>query len=498
MLRLGTKPPIGTGMTAQNARRFLTQDDSTWSGARVTVMGLGLFGGGVAAARFAAERGARVTVTDKRPGNDLAESIDALRGLDLRFVLGHHDEDDFRNADIVIVNPAVPRESPLLQTARESGATLTTEIALFSERCKGRIIAVSGSNGKTTTTSLIGAIMQLHDHRTRVGGNLGKSLLNEVSQIEPGVPVVLEVSSFQLEWLGDEQWAPEIGVLTNLSPNHLDRHGTYENYVAAKRFLLAHQSREQIGVLNAADPLLANMAANVPGTIRWFSNSVARTPGAYVVNGSIVFTRSGDTVPVMEVEGIPLPGAHNQENVLAAVSATSAWEYDGAVVEPITMANAIQSFHAVEHRLEFVAEIAGVRYYNDSIATTPESAICALKSFETGRTVLIAGGYDKKISFDSLGVEIAKRARVLIVLGVTASQIAEAAQRAGMDPNRIHHVADMAAAVDTARCLARKGDVVTLSPACASYDHYRNFSDRGMHFKSLVHTLRTSKNGQHD
>ncbi len=485
-------------MTAENARKFPTREDSAWSGAHVTVMGLGLFGGGVAAARFAAERGANVTVTDKRSENDLTESINTLSDLDLRFVLGRHDEDDFRNADIVIVSPAVPRESPLLQVARDSGATLTTEIALFSERCKGRIIAVSGSNGKTTTTSLIGAIMQSHDSRTRIGGNLGKSLLSEVAEIEPGVPVVLEVSSFQLEWLGDEKWAPEIGVLTNLSPNHLDRHGTYDNYVAAKRLLLAHQSREQIGVLNTADPLLARMAATLPGTIRWFCNTATRTPGAYVADGTIVFTRGTGTVSVMNVDEIPLLGAHNQENVLAAVAATSAWEYGGEVVEPDTMANAIRSFRAVEHRLEFVAEISGVRYYNDSIATTPESAICALRSFEPGKTILIAGGYDKKVSFDSFGAEIANRAAALIVLGVTAPQIAKAAQNAGMDPKCIYHVADVAAAVDTARSLAREGDIIALSPACASYDQYRNFSDRGLHFKSLVRTLQTSRHEHYE
>jgi len=462
-----------------------TADDRAWVGVRITVMGLGLFGGGVAATRFAVSRGARVTVTDVRTEQGLAESLEALRGLPVRYVLGRHEEADFRQADLVIVNPAVPRDSPYLAVAREAGVPLTTELLLFTERCAGKIIAVSGSNGKTTTTSLIGAIFRAHDQRTVVGGNLGRSLLTEASSIEKGAPVVLEVSSFQLEWLGPAGWYPEIGVLTNISPNHLDRHGTYEAYIAAKRELLVHQPATASAVLNASDERLREMAEGLPGQVFWFDARGETGQGAWVSDQeTVVFSWAGETLPIMPLADIPLLGLHNRENVLAAVAAA---RIGGVPQEAI--AGAVKSFTPVEHRLEFVRELDRVRYYNDSIATTPESAICALRSFEPRQVVLIAGGYDKKLPFTELGREVAARAGGLIVLGTTAEKIAHAAESAGFPPEGIHRVGTLAEAVALARRVAQPGQVVSLSPACASYDQFRNFEERGRLFKALVAQL---------
>ena len=477
-------------MRAGGMMNVIPSDDRTWSsatkwaGARVTVMGLGLFGGGVGATRFAVGLGARVTVTDLRPEEQLAESLEALRGLPVRYVLGRHEEADFREADLVIVNPAVPLVSPFLEIARQAGVPLTTELLLFVERCAGRIVAVSGSNGKTTTTSLIGAILAAHDPRTVVGGNLGRSLLAEAASIEEGAPVVLEVSSFQLEWLGPARWAPEIGVLTNLSPNHLDRHGTFDAYVAAKRELLAHQPPTGAAVLNAADERLCEMAKSLPGRTFWFDSRGTCRPGAWVEDGEIILALERKPQPVMRARDIPLVGMHNRENVLAAVVAAGVWGVTSEVI-----ADAVQAFKPVEHRLEFVREVGGVRYYNDSIATTPESAICALRSFEPGQLLLIAGGYDKKIPFDALGPEIAARAGGLIVLGATAEKIACAAESAGFPAERIHRVGTLAEAVALTAKIARPGQAVSLSPACASYDQFRNFQERGLLFKSLVMKL---------
>ena len=464
--------------------KVVPADDATWRGARVTVMGLGLFGGGVAVTRFAVEHGAAVTVTDLRKPEDLTESLQALEGLPVRYVLGRHEDEDFASADLVVVSPAVPPTSKHVALARENGVPTTTEICLFAERLRGPVIAVSGSNGKTTTTSLIGAIMQAHDARSRLGGNIGASLLGEVEGIPADCPVVLELSSFQLEWLGERGWAPRVGVLTNLSPNHLDWHGTFDAYAAAKRKLLAHQQPSDTAVLNADDDLLEAMASDLPGRVVRFNRQRAISPGAWVRNGVIVWDDGESVQEIMPVAHIPLVGAHNLENVLAAVAATQSF---GVPAE--TIAAAVRSFTPVEHRLERFAEIAGVRYYNDSIATTPESAICALRSFGEREMVLIAGGYDKKIPFDAFGREIAARAGALIVLGVTAEKIAAAALAAGFDDASIHRVQDLATAVDLAARIARPGQAVVLSPACASYDQFRNFAERGRLFKSLVQGL---------
>jgi UDP-N-acetylmuramoylalanine--D-glutamate ligase len=482
-----TPPPLG----------FDTRNDDEWRGKRVTVMGLGLFKGGVAAAEFAARRGAQVTITDLRGADVLAESLEQLRGIDARLVLGRHEESDFRNADLIIANPAVPREAEYLRIAREASVPVTAEIVLFTERCRGRIIAVTGSNGKTTTTSLIGAIMSAHDPRTRLGGNIGRPLLNEADNIESGAPVVLEVSSFQLEWLRERNWSPEIGVITNLSPNHLDRHGTYENYVVAKLALLNNQPADGWAVLNTGDDHLRSIAPDLPGRIAWFSaepgsKTTPSGPGAWIENGTVMRSTGDSTSPVFPADAIPLLGKHNQENVAAAVAATAFWgEGDGSVPVEV-VADAVRSFPGVEHRLELVRTVNGVRWFNDSISTTPESTICALRSFQPGKMILIAGGYDKGIPFAELGKEIADRAAAVVLIGTTAHKISDAAGSHGMPETRVHHAADLESAVGIAAQIAASGQTVALSPACASYDQFRNFAERGESFKRFVNALKST------
>ena len=461
-------------------------DDATWAGARVTVMGLGLFGGGVAAARFAVERGARVTVTDLRSEDQLQESLAALSGLPVRYVLGRHEEADFQTADLVIASPAVPLDSPYLDAAREAGVPLTTELLLGVERFPGRAIGVSGSNGKTTTTSLIGSILAAHDPRTAIGGNLGRPLLDQVATLDPRATLVLEISSFQLEWLGPAKWSPAIGVLTNLSPNHLDRHGSYDAYIAAKRELLAHQAPTDIAVLNARNARLAAMADDVPARVVWF-DSYGRPPvGTWVEDGLVMVGLDGAPEPVLPVTDIPLPGVHNCENVLAAVAVSVA-----AGVPSATIADAVRAFKAVEHRLEFVRETSGVRYFNDSIATTPESAVCALRSFEPGELVLIAGGYDKKIPPDSFGYAIAAHCDSVVLVGQIAQILRESIEkhRSGEKPHIIMAGTSFRDAVKQALKMRRPGGCVLMSPGTASYDMFENFEKRGGAFKELVRSL---------
>jgi UDP-N-acetylmuramoylalanine--D-glutamate ligase len=458
-------------------------------GKRVTIMGLGLFGGGVGAARFFAENGARVTVTDRRAEKDLKSSIDALKSHDLRYVLGKHDPDDFRNADIVLVNPSVPADSPLVTMARGAGAQIEHAInLLFKLTPNNPKIGITGSNGKSTTTALIGEMMKLHDPRTLVGGNIGKCLLSEVRKLPAGVPIVLELSSFMLEGLRELAQSPNVSIVTNLSPNHLDRHITMDAYRDAKQNLIRFHTPRDVAVLNADDPALQGWEEITRARAVKFS--VKHEPegdAAFLDGEKLVLRMDGREEVVALRKALRLPGEHNVANALAASAAALAF---GA--QPWQVAEALATFAGLPHRLEVVARGSqSVTYYNDSIATTPESAICALASFDAPIT-LIAGGYDKGSPFDDLGIAIARKARRLILLGTTAPKIREAVLRASRELLRgpeIIHARDLEHAAGIASSDTMPGEVVLLSPACASYDMFRNFQERGELFRALARRL---------
>lgn len=460
-----------------------------YRGRRVTVMGLGLFGGGVGAARFFAQRGAQVTVTDKRHEADLKPSIQALADLPIRYVLGRHDTDDFRGADILVVNPGVPDDSPLVAMARGAGAQIEREInLLFKLTANNPKIGVTGSNGKSTTTALLGAMLRLADPRTLTGGNLGGSLLEETAALPEGAPLVLELSSFMLDGLRELAESPEVAVVTNLSPNHLDRHRTVERYYEAKRVILDFQDASGFAVLNWDDPELRNWAAHVRGRAIWFSTQEEPDGDAAFMDGAKLVVRIGGGEEVVALQQtLRLPGKHNLANALAASAAALAHG-----VKPWQIAEALATFNGLPHRLEAVARSPkNVTFYNDSIATTPESAICALHAFD-GPTTLIAGGYDKGSSFYELGIAIAQRARRVILLGSTAAKIEESITRAARELQRtpqILHAKDLPEAAQMAATGAVPGEVVLLSPACASYDMFINFQERGNQFAHLVRNL---------
>ncbi|MCD6335356.1 MAG: UDP-N-acetylmuramoyl-L-alanine--D-glutamate ligase [Candidatus Latescibacteria bacterium] len=484
---------------------------------RVTLMGLGLFGGGVGAARFLIRRGASVTITDLRSDQVLAASVAALRGLPITFRLGEHREADFREADVVVVSPAVPKNSPFLQMAREAGTTVVARDNLIFQWCPAPIMGVTGSNGKTTTVSLIGAMFRRVHPETVVGGNIGGSVLDRIEKIHADTPVILELSSFQLEDLQEIGMNPHVAVVTNLSPNHLDRHGTFEEYVRAKKGIIRYQKPDDVAILNYDDPAVRLWAGECPGKVIFFSRREPLREGVFVQDGRIVvrldpasfvlrtrkplriadcgLRRMGGEIrnPKSEIRNPPpeeicgteeliLPGRHNVENALAATAA--AWIGGVGKTE---IAGVLRSFEGVAHRLEFVREIQGVRYYNDSIATTPESVIAALDSFEGG-IVLIAGGSDKGISFDHLADEIVRKAKAVVLIGTTASKISALVEVRRAHPP-VMRCNSLEEAVRHAKTLAQSGDVVLLSPACASYDMFRNFEDRGNRFKALVERL---------
>ena len=453
---------------------------TSWKGCRVTVMGLGSFGGGAGLARHLAEQGASVTVTDLKDAAALQDAVAALQGLPVRFVLGEHRDGDFIDTDRVFVNPAVPLTSPYLQLARSHGVPLDSELNLFVRQCAGRIIGITGSVGKTTTTSLLGGILQAHDARTLVGGNIGGSLLSRLPDIEPDTPVVLEISSFQLEhldWLG---YSPPLAVVLNLAPNHLDRHGTMAAYQAAKEVILAHQAPDDVAVLNWDDATVRAMAAR--GRRLFYSVHEPLEAGVYRDGNALVLASNGERCVLCHDSDLRLRGLHNLGNAAAAAAAAVTLG-----VPPAAIARGLQAFSGLPHRLEWVADKGGVAYYNDSKATTPFSTQCALQAFEQP-VLLLAGGYDKGTPFDDLAHVAQARVRAALLYGHTAPKLAAALKRAPAPPDVIQ-LPTLDAALHRAAVLARPGDVVLLSPACASYDQFPHYEARGDRFRALVADL---------
>jgi UDP-N-acetylmuramoylalanine--D-glutamate ligase len=429
------------------------------AGRRVTVVGLGRFGGGVGVTRWLCEQAAAVTVSDNAPAEALAESIRRLDGLDVALHLGAHDERDFVAADLLVVNPAVPPDAPLLKAAAAAGVPRTTEINLFLRRCRAPVVGVTGTVGKSTTTAMAGEILSRR-FETHVGGNIGRSLLSDLPRIEPDHVVVLELSSFQLESLPEIAVSPHVAVVTNLAPNHLDRHGTLAAYADAKKNIFRFQRPGDVLVLHAADELTAGWASEAPEGVR---------------------VEHFD--PAAEPFELAVVGEHNQANAQAAWTAAHALGVDRPAA-----AAAFGEFAGLPHRLQFVCERGGVRYYNDSKCTTPEGAVVALRAFAPRSAVFIVGGYDKGASFDALGRALAERAKAVVALGATAGKILAAvdaaAREAALPP--AERAADLARAVALARRHAAAGDAITLSPACASYDQFVNYEQRGQRFVELA------------
>ena len=450
--------------------------DTAFRNKNVTVMGLGSFGGGAGAARFLAGLGAQVTVTDLKGEEQLRESIDALRGLGIRFVLGRHEMGDFTGADLIVVSPAVPRGSEFVTAARSAGAALTTELGLFVGRCPAGICGVTGSNGKTTTVSMLKSILERSGERFFVGGNIGGSLLSELDHIAPGDRIVIEVSSFQLEWLDELSWSPRIAAILNIMPNHLDRHGTLENYREAKALILRRQKQNDTAVLVRDDPGSAAMQERVRGRLVW-AGTVPGESGVTVEEGWIVERRGSRIVRICEPSRLLVPGKHNILNALAA--AACALELG---IGHSAIGDGLISFRGVPHRLEYIGERSGVLFFNDSKATTPEAASAAVASF-VQPVIPVLGGYDKGMPFDAMAKSMAGRVKWAALIGDTAERIGEELRRVGIPSKRFHSLEEAFRG-----CLehASRGDVVVLSPGCASYDMFNNYEERGGLFRDIV------------
>ena len=417
-----------------------------------------------------------MTATDARTENEIGEAIESLRIAGVILELGGHRENSFLEQDLIIPSPGVPADAPLLQAARTKGITIWSEVELADRFLDGRLIGITGSNGKTTTTSLIDHILKNAGFSTILAGNIGTPLISRVEQTSDNTITVVELSSFQLELI--ETFRPNISVFLNLTADHLDRHHTLEAYARAKARIFENQTEADSAVLNADDPATTPLAPAKPH-VYWFSRKQRVAQGAFVRENEIVFRHDGEEEGVMNLQEIPLAGTHNVENVLAAVAATRL-----AGAEPAAIAKGVRSFAGVEHRLEFVAEIGGVRYYNDSKATNVDATLKALDAF-SGRILIVLGGKDKGSDYTLLQKPLREKAILALLIGAAAEKIEK--QISGSVA--IERAGTIERAVETASHAARPGDVVLLAPACASFDQFQNYEHRGRVFKELVHQL---------
>lgn len=458
-----------------------------YQGKRVTVMGLGGFGGGVGAVRFLAARGARVTIADLRGEAELAKSLAAVSDLPISAIhLGEHRAEDFSTAEIVIASPAVPRANRFLKIGHDAGAVVTSEMNLFWQHNRGKVVAVTGSNGKSTTAALIHALLAAAGRRCHLGGNIGHSLLPIVDEITSDDIVILELSSFQLENMAPLHPKPDVAVVTNFTPNHLDRHGTLEAYRHAKHNIVAWQRTDQLAILNADDADV--MQWPTPARRLLVSTRQHDSPGIYRDGDDAVFFDGCAAQRFPLAQWLPLPGVHNFQNALAAAGCAISLGVSLTAVEA-----GLRSFQALPHRLQLVAKIDGRQFYNDSIATTPESVAAALKAF-TAPIILLAGGYDKGIELEDFARLIGTRCKAVALLGQTGERLQACLQAEGLAAD-FHRCDSLEEAVRWCTARSAAGDIVLLSPGCASYDWFRDFRERGNAFSRLVNNCPGCKAG---
>ncbi|MEM7031066.1 MAG: UDP-N-acetylmuramoyl-L-alanine--D-glutamate ligase [Chloroflexota bacterium] len=475
--------------------------DLPFNNLKILIVGLARTGSAVA--KFLATQGAKVTVTDIKPAEKLVDEVQALAGLNITFHLGYHPDDalDPPYTDLIVVNPGIPLEIPYLQRAQAQGLHLTTESRLFSQLCPAPIIGISGSSGKTTTTTMTGLMLERSGYQTYVGGNIGLPLITALPDIQSQDRVVLELSSFQLEYFHPANrvnqaikpelrpllsgWSPTVGTLLNITPNHLDRHGTMDAYIRAKAALVQYQNKDQLTVIGNDDDTTVKLAESLHTVSYQFGLEKPIKQGVTVIDDQIILLDQGQVRPICSVSAIQLRGRHNLYNILAAC--TTAY-LAGATIE--ALAAVINSFTGVPHRLENVATRQDVVYVNDSIATSPERMMAALNAYDEP-IILLAGGKDKNLPWDDVAQLIIDRVKHLILFGQDAALIADAVQAAQPKSNTmpIRQTENLEAAVLEAATVAQANDIVLLSPGCTSYDAYPDFVARGDHFRALVNDL---------
>ncbi|MDO5124390.1 MAG: UDP-N-acetylmuramoyl-L-alanine--D-glutamate ligase [Eubacteriales bacterium] len=450
-------------------------------GKRVAFVGLGR--SNLPLIKMFSESGARVIACDSREYDTLGANAQIAEEYGATLCLGKGYLDNL-DVDILFRTPGMNYSMPILSKLRDEGVLITSEMELFFELCPCRIIAITGSDGKTTTTTIISELLKKKGYKVHLGGNIGNPLMPEIYSISPEDVAVVELSSFQLISM---RKSPQISVVTNLAPNHLDWHKDMNEYIEAKRNILSYQNADDVCVLNLDNEITKEFSCSANAQVRFFSSSQKPSVGAYIHNDAIWYNSGEKQEEVIKISDILIPGHHNVENYMAAICAT----YD--LIDIKTVREVSKTFSGVKHRAQFVREFEGVKYYNDSIASSPTRTACGMLSLFEEKMILICGGYDKHIPYDPLGSVICKKVKTLILMGDTAEKIEtavkESPEYAENNP-RIFHVDNMEEAVKIARDNACSGDIVALSPASASFDKYRDFEERGNHFISIVNDLK--------
>jgi UDP-N-acetylmuramoylalanine--D-glutamate ligase len=456
---------------------------SELTGKRVVILGLARQGRSLA--RYLAQNRVQVTVSDLREEATLSDTLVELEGLPIRYVLGEHPTDLLDGADLVCLSGGVPIDIPLVLEARERGIPLSNEAQVFLERCPAPVIGITGSAGKTTTTALTGQMCKAAG-RAWVGGNIGNPLIDDLEEIRPGDRVVMELSSFQLELM---TVSPHVAAVLNITPNHLDRHGTMKVYIDAKRHIVSHQKADDFAILGYDDANARSLALDTDAHVVWFSGGAEVEEGAFRAGDELILRLQGQDTAICHVSEIKLLGRHNLLNVLASCALAGV---SGVPAE--AMRRVATTFTGVEHRLELTRELNGVRWYDDSIATAPERSLAALRSF-TEPIVLLAGGRDKQLPWGDFADEAVRRVRHLVTFGEAGPMIAQVVQKAlnggsvGAQLEGVTQVETLEEAVEAAARVARSGDVVLLSPGGTSFDAFQDFAERGARFKALVRQL---------
>ncbi len=449
---------------------------------KVAVLGIGI--SNIPLIKYLCNLGVDVTAFDKSEESKLKCSLIDFEGGNVKFCLGINYLDSLKGFDIIFRTPGVRYDIPELVKAVEEGAELTSEMEVFMDLCPAEIFAVTGSDGKTTTTTLIYKMLKAEGYKCWLGGNIGNPLLSQIDEIKESDKVVLELSSFQLHTM---KKSPHIAVITNLSPNHLDVHKSMEEYVEAKKNIYKYQTQGSKLILNYDNKITKSFADEAKGEVRFFCRINELDNGATLKNKKLVYKFVDKQIEIVEDEDILIHGVHNVENYLAAIAAVIDY------VEPNTIKEVATTFKGVEHRNEAIAEIEGVRFYNDSIASSPTRTIASLRSFRH-KVILITGGYDKKIPYDSMGEVIIEKVKLLILIGKTGPKIEKALideiERTGEGKDiPVIYKSTLEDAVYTAYENAEVGDIITLSPASASFDMFRNFEERGNRFREIVNEL---------
>ena len=477
-------------MIGGGTEHVVSEDHLSLDGKKVVILGLARQG--TALARFLVRAGAEVTVSDLQDGDALSDRLTELASLPIRYVLGEHPLSLLDGTDLLCLSGGVPVDAPVVVEARRRGIALSNDAQLFIERCPAPIIGITGSAGKTTTTALVGEMCTAAGLRTWLGGNIGNPLVSDVERISADDWVVMELSSFQLEIM---TVSPHVAAVLNITPNHLDRHETMKAYIAAKRNIVAHQNAEDFALLGYDDANARSLALDTEARLLWFSGGAEVDAGAFKMNGELTLRWEGMDRVICRASEVCLRGGHNLLNVLAACALA---RVPGVPVE--AMRQVATTFAGVEHRLEWVRELNGVHWYDDSIATAPERSLAALRSFEEP-IVLLAGGRDKKLPWDELADETVRRVRQLVTFGEAGPMMAQLVngrlagrERTGhrrhkAELEEITQVGTLEEAVHAAAHLAQRGDVVLLSPGGTSFDAFRDFAERGDRFKELVSKL---------